>query len=169
MMTVFATLAIFSTLLLSATAKGSGWGTAYSGPRDMDKTGENMCEFDQDKLPDHWQVYYAAMNEADWNAAGGKEGICGRCISVRGTSGQVASGHTIKPIIVKIVDQCPDWACDKGSVDFSTTALEAITGYSWDKKKITWVWTDCPSSYTESSKSRSRSRSSRKSGKGKRY
>lgn len=164
-MNLLVTLVLFSTLLLGATARSTGWATAYSGPRDMDKTGQNMCEFDQDRLPDHWQVYYAAMNEADWNAAGGKSGICGRCISVRGTSGEVASGHDIRPIIVKIVDQCPSWACDKGSVDFSTTALEAITGYSWDKKKISWVWTECPSSYSSSrSKSRSKSRS-RKMGK----
>ncbi len=124
----------------------AGWATAYSGPKQMDATGENMCEFNARGLPEKWQIYYGAMNEADWNAAGGKRGACGKCIRVTGVSGQTTRGFKIKPVYVKIVDQCPGWACTKGSVDFSTTALKAITGYGWDKKKIKWSWASCPSS-----------------------
>ena len=117
---------------------------AYSGPRDMDATGQNMCEYKASQLDDRWEVYYGAMNQADWNAAGGKNGICGRCIKVQGVSGETTPGFAIKDVYVKIVDQCPDWACDKGNVDFSTTALKAITGFSWDKKLITWEYVNCP-------------------------
>ena len=120
-----------------------------------------MCEFNPKSLPSRWQVYYGAMNEADWNAAGGKSSICGRCVAVRGVKGETTPGHDIRTIIVKIVDQCPDWACDKGSVDFSTSALKAITGYGWDKKAITWEYTDCPSESGRSSRS-GRSKSNRK-------
>lgn len=112
----------------------------------MDKTGKNACQFDADKLDDKWQVYYAAMNEADWNRYGGKSGICGRCLKVEGVKGETTRGHKIKPIIVKIVDLCPEWACPKKeghNVDFSTTALEAITGFDWDKKLIDWSFTSC--------------------------
>lgn len=109
----------------------------------MNATGENMCEYDPGSLDDKWQKYYGAMNEDDWNDAGGKGGICGKCIVVKGVQGETAPGFSIKPVVVKIVDLCPGWACDRGNVDFSTTALEAITGYSWDKKAIVWDYIDC--------------------------
>lgn len=109
----------------------------------MDSTGKNACNFNARSLNARWQVFYGAMNEADWNAAGGKKGSCGRCVSVRGIKGQTTGGHRIKPVIVKIVDQCPGSSCSKGSVDFSTTALKAITGYSWDRKKVAWEWVNC--------------------------
>ena len=112
----------------------------------MDATGQNMCEYNPNSLDDRWQVYYGAMNQADWEDAGGKGGICGKCIVVRGVPGQTTPGFNIKDIYVKIVDQCPDWACDRGSVDFSTTALKAITGFPWDKKRITWDFVPCPDS-----------------------
>lgn len=125
-----------------------GWGTAYSGAFQINKTGKNACQFDVRKLDRKWNIYYAAMNEADWKAIGGNRGgrsnACGRCIEVKGKKGQTTRGHEIKPIIAKVVDLCPSWACNKGSVDFSTVALEAITGYSWDKKKISWRYVDCP-------------------------
>jgi hypothetical protein len=110
----------------------------------MDATGQNMCEYKPTSLPYKWQVFYAAMNEADWNAIGGKSSVCGRCLAVRGMYGQTTPGFQIKTVYVKIVDQCPDWACERGSVDFSTTALQAITGYGWDKKRIEWEYVDCP-------------------------
>jgi hypothetical protein len=110
----------------------------------MDATGKNMCEFNARKLSMKWQVFYGAMNERDWNAIGGKSSICGRCIKVRGVKGHTTPGHVIKDIYVKIVDQCPSWACDRGNVDFSTVALKFITGYSWDKKKIVWEYAKCP-------------------------
>lgn len=134
---------LIALLSLVVTIEGStrtGMGTAYSGAYQMDKTGKNMCEFNAKKLPKRWQVYYAAMNEADWKKAGGKKGICGRCIKVRGVKGQTTRGHKIKTVYAKIVDQCPSWACRKGNVDFSSVALKEITGYKWDKKKIHWEY-----------------------------
>jgi hypothetical protein len=111
----------------------------------MDATGQNMCEFNPTALPARWQVFYAAMNEADWDRYGGKSAICGRCLAVRGVQGSVAAGFQIKTVYVKIVDQCPSWACKQGNVDFSIAALDAITGYEWDKKAITWDFAPCPS------------------------
>lgn len=49
-------------------------------------------------------------------------GSCGRCVRVRGTE----SGASGKSFLVMIVDECP--TCSRGDIDFSTTALEAITG-----------------------------------------
>lgn len=121
----------------------SGMGTAYSGPFRMDKTGKNACQFNAKKMPVRWQKYYAAMNEADWKRLG-KKFICGKCLEVKGVKGHTTRGHAIKPIYVKVVDLCPSWACKKGNVDFSTLALKKITGYSWDKKKISWRIATCP-------------------------
>lgn len=120
-----------------------GMGTAYSGAYEIDKTGKNACQFNAKKLDKKWQIYYAAMNEADWKRMGGKRGVCGKCLEVEGVKGETTRGHRIKPVIVKVVDLCPDWACDRGNVDFSKVALKAITGYSWDKKKIRWRYTEC--------------------------
>jgi expansin (peptidoglycan-binding protein) len=130
----------------------SGWGTAYSGAFQINKTGRNACQFDVRKLDRHWNIYYAAMNGADWRKAGGNRGgrsnACGRCIEVKGVKGQTTKGHHIKPVIARVVDECPSWACKPGSVDFSSVALKAITGYSWDKKRITWKYVDCPTAST---------------------
>jgi len=139
----------FISLILCITSQAfaythTGKGTAYSAAYDMNATGQNMCEFTPKSMNKRWQVYYAAMNQADWNAYGGKSGICGKCLAVRGVRGQTTPGFKIKPIYVKIVDQCPDWACDRGNVDFSITALRDITGYGWDKKTIQWEFVDCP-------------------------
>ena len=42
----------------------------------------------------------------------------------------------------QVVDECA--SCDgNGDVDFSIAALKAITGYSWDRKRIEWEWTSC--------------------------
>lgn len=122
----------------------SGKGTAYSGAYEIDKTGKNACQFNAKALPDQWNKYYAALNEADWKRLGGVKGVCGRCLEVKGVNGETTRGHRIRPVVVKVVDLCPSWACDKGNVDFSSVALKAITGYSWDKKKIKWRFTDCP-------------------------
>lgn len=140
---MFQAVILLSTLFSVAFAQThSGWATAYAAPYQMDSTGKNMCGFNPTSLADKWQQYFVAMNQADWNANGGM-GICGQCIRITGTAGQVAPGFTIKPIIAKIVDQCPSWACSQGSVDLSTTALSAATGYSWDKKTVTWEFVDC--------------------------
>ncbi|KAI8104740.1 hypothetical protein M9434_003293 [Picochlorum sp. BPE23] len=128
-----------------AAAANRGYGTAYSKPYRMNATGKNACQFNAKKLAKRWQVYYAALNEADWKKAGvkrGKSKACGRCLKVKGL--QRRRGHRQKNVIVKIVDLCPKWACKKGNVDFSTKALKDITGYSWDRKKIQWSFTRCP-------------------------
>ncbi|KAG7675203.1 hypothetical protein Ndes2526B_g08064 [Nannochloris sp. 'desiccata'] len=149
-MTAFTTTLVVITALFAVACaqEYTGYGTAYSAAYDMDATGQNMCEFNPKSLEDKWQVYYGAMNEADWNKAGGKSGICGKCIRAEGVKGETTPGFKIKPVIVKIVDQCPSWACDQGNVDFSMTALEAITGYDWDKKLITWRYVDCETGKT---------------------
>ncbi|KAL4436562.1 hypothetical protein ABPG75_003701 [Micractinium tetrahymenae] len=64
-------------------------------------------------------------------------GQCGDCVRVRGTE----SGASGKSFLVKIVDMCP--TCSHGDIDFSTAALEAITGRSWDRKNIEWEWSSC--------------------------
>ena len=81
------------------------------------------------------------MNARDWRAAGtrgGKSSACGKCLEIRGQRGKIT---------VMVVDLCPDWACPKQtghSVDLSTDALKKATGYSWDRKKISWKYVACP-------------------------
>ena len=131
--------------LASVLGASRGQGTAYSKPFRMNDTGKNACGFNAKKLPKRWQIYYAALNGADWRKAGvkgGKSKACGRCLEVVGL--QRKRGKAKKKVIVKVVDECPSWACKKGNVDFSTKALQEITGYSWDRKKIQWKYTACP-------------------------
>jgi len=109
----------------------------------MNDTGKNACQFKAKRLPKYWQKYYAAMNQADWKKMG-KRKICGKCIKVVGVRGHTTRGHRIRPVYAKIVDLCPSWACKRGNVDFSTVALQEITGYAWDKKKIRWEYVPCP-------------------------
>lgn len=135
-------MTLLATVMLSNGHYYHGYGTAYSGPFRMDSTGQNMCEFNPASLNPRWQVYYAAINGQDWSSAGGGSIVCGRCVEVVGVKGQTAPGHHIKPVAVKIVDQCP--ACNPGDLDFSSPALSAITGYSWDRKMIKWKYVTCP-------------------------
>jgi len=131
--------------MISATSAKvrTGMGTAYSKPFRMNDTGKNACQFKAKRLPKYWQKYYAAMNQADWKKMG-KRKICGKCIKVVGVRGHTTRGHRIRPVYAKIVDLCPSWACKRGNVDFSTVALQEITGYAWDKKKIRWEYVPCP-------------------------
>ena len=122
-------------------ASHSGLGTAYSDAYEIDKTGFNACQFDASKLGKQWNTYYAALNEADWDDGGAEKGVCGKCIRTCGDAGCVVS---------MIVDLCPGWACDRGNVDFSMPALEAATGFEWDRKPITWDFVDCDSSSNDS-------------------
>lgn len=117
-----------------------GQGTAYSAPNDMDATGFNMCEFKANTLPEKWQRYYAALSQNEWQSNGMYD-VCGRCIRACGTE-KDAEGRCV---VAMVVDQCPDWACDPGNVDFSTVALEAATGYDWDRKNIEWEFVECDS------------------------
>lgn len=116
-------------LLAVASAAYTGEGTAYSAPGDKDATGFNACGFG--KLDAQWERMYGAMNSAQF------DGSCGKCVRVRGTE----AGASGKSFLVMIVDECP--TCSHGDVDFSTAALEAITGFSWDRKGISWEWADC--------------------------
>lgn len=78
----------------------------------------------------HFSTFFAAVDYRRWN--GGS--VCGKCARVTGAKGTY---------LVKIVDYCAKGYCGKNDLDFSTGALEAITGYSWDYKPITWEWADC--------------------------
>lgn len=137
-------LAVVALAASASAYKFKGYGTAYSAAFDMDATGQNMCEYNPKKLSDRWNIFYGAMNEYQWKEMGGKSGICGKCIVARGIPGETTSGFEIQDVYVKIVDQCPDWACDRENVDFSKSALKAITGFPWDKKLITWEFVPCP-------------------------
>lgn len=55
----------------------------------------------------------------------------GRCIRARGTEDDATGAW----VTVMVVDECASCGGD-GDVDFSTTALKDITGYSWDRKRI---------------------------------
>jgi expansin (peptidoglycan-binding protein) len=72
------------------------------------------------------------MNERDFKKAGRP---CGKCVKAKGRKGTVYA---------KIVDICPKKYCKSGHVDFSTVALQKATGYSWDKKPISWKIVKCP-------------------------
>ena len=122
-------------------ASHSGFGTAYSDAYEIDKTGFNACQFNSKKLGKKWNVFYAALNEADWDDGGAEAGVCGKCIRACGDAGCV---------VTMIVDLCPGWACDRGNVDFSMPALEAATGFEWDRKPITWDFVDCDASSNDS-------------------
>lgn len=134
-MSSFARLALMCSIVSAASALShSGYGTAYSDAFEIDKTGFNACQIDASKLGKRWNTYYAALNEADWKEGGAEVGVCGKCIKTCGEAGCVIS---------MIVDLCPAWACKRGNVDFSMPALEAATGFEWDRKPITWDFIEC--------------------------
>ncbi|KAL4437431.1 hypothetical protein ABPG75_004570 [Micractinium tetrahymenae] len=116
-------------LAISAASAYQGDGTAYSGPGDKDATGRNACGFG--RLDSQWERMYGAMNHDQFPNS------CGKCVRVRGTD----SGASGKSFLVMIVDECPE--CKHGDIDFSTAALQAITGFSWDRKSISWDWDSC--------------------------
>lgn len=65
-------------------------------------------------------------------------GRCGQCVLVHGTE----AGASGAKVLVKIIDMCP--GCSYGDIDFSTKGLLDITGFSWDRKGISWEWVpDC--------------------------
>jgi hypothetical protein len=71
---------------------------------------------------------YAALP----SGCGSRSGGCGECAEVCGAKGCV---------VVKVIDTCASCSC--GDIDLSTDALKASTGYSWDRKHVTWKWTSC--------------------------
>ena len=129
---------VFLALFFGPAQAYRGQGTAYSGPHNMDDTGVNMCEFKANTIPEKWQRNYAALSQNEWESNGMYD-VCGRCIRACGTE-KDAEGRCV---VAMVVDQCPDWACDPGNVDFSTVALEAATGYDWDRKSIEWEFVEC--------------------------
>lgn len=132
---VLATLGLLA-LVYPVNAYNRGMGTAYSGAYEKDDTGKNSCGLG--KLDDQWERYYAAIPSHKFQRS-----MCGTCIRVRGTESD-APGNWVK---VMIVDECAGSGCDgDGDVDFSSPALEAITGYSWDRKGIEWEETSCDGS-----------------------
>lgn len=117
---------------VSAAKTFRGVATAYSKPGQMNKTGRNACGFNPRSLPKKYRTYFAAVNEGDFNKSGRP---CGKCVQAKGRKGTVYA---------KIVDICPKKYCKSGHVDFSTAALQKATGYSWDKKPISWKIVKCP-------------------------
>ena len=88
---------------------------------------------------------YAALP----SGCGSRSGGCGDCVEVCGSKGCV---------VVKVVDTCVSCSC--GDIDLSTDALKASTGYSWDRKHVTWKWTSCSGGSSASSADTSSSSSS---------
>jgi len=91
-----------------------------------------------DCQPCYWTLHLlrhplllAALNEADFKKMGRP---CGKCLAVKGSRGTVT---------VKIVDICPSRYCKTGHVDLSSPALKKATGYSWDKKPVSFKVTSC--------------------------
>ncbi|KAI3438970.1 hypothetical protein D9Q98_001385 [Chlorella vulgaris] len=121
---------------ITSTAAYSGDGTAYSGCGEHDKTGGNSCGFSGDELSGDWNCMYAALP----SGCGSRSGGCGDCVEVCGSKGCV---------VVKVVDTCGSCSC--GDIDLSTDALKASTGYSWDRKHVTWKWTSCSGGSSASS------------------
>ncbi|KAL4419449.1 hypothetical protein ABPG77_003562 [Micractinium sp. CCAP 211/92] len=128
-------------LACGVAAAYTGDGTAYSAAGQKDATGFNACGFG--KLDPQWERMYGAMNADQF------PGSCGKCVRVKGTDSR-ASGESF---LVMIVDECPE--CKHGDIDFSSAALEAITGYSWDRKGISWDWADCSGDSSVSSQAAS--------------
>lgn len=54
-----------------------------------------------------------------------RDSQCGQCVEVCGGAGCVK---------VKVVDSCA--SCSHGDIDLSTDALDACTGYNWDRKPV---------------------------------
>ena len=102
---------------------------APAGDGEKDKTGFNACEYGD--LGSHWEKWYAAM-PAGCGSQGWESNKCGKCIKARGLDAGAPGGW----VVVKVVDQCASCTC--GDVDFSTRGLQAVTGFSWDRKKVEW-------------------------------
>lgn len=117
-------------MLVSSAAASSGMGTAYGG---AGQRGSGACGIGGNL--GRYETYYAAMNHGQYG------GSCGKCIRVCGKAGCA---------VLKVVDMCP--GCGHGDVDMSSEALKATTGYSWDRKPISWSYTSCGSSGSTSSR-----------------
>jgi expansin (peptidoglycan-binding protein) len=79
--------------------------------------------------------FTAALNTPQWDSSLN----CGRCAKVQYQSNP--------PIIVQIVDKCPE--CKKGDLDFAPDAYAAITKKGPGREKITWSWVECSSDFVQ--------------------
>lgn len=119
-------------LISTACAFNEGDGTAYSGTGHKDDTGFNSCQFG--KLSDRWERFYAALPSQVFD----RDRDCGKCIRVRGTE----HDSPRKWVKLVVVDECASCPGD-GDVDMSTSGLKKATGYSWDRKRVEWEFTEC--------------------------
>lgn len=94
-------------------------------------TGRNACGLSGGELSGRWNCYYAALPIGCGAQSVDSRARCGDCIKVCGSKGCT---------VVKVIDQCASCSC--GDVDLSTDALQATTGYDWDRKPVTWEWLD---------------------------
>jgi expansin len=94
-------------------------GTTYTGEGTYYTGGSfGNCSFEQDV-----GVLYAAMNEADYEAAR----ICGAFVRATGPDGTVT---------VQVVDRCPE--CAPGDIDFSPAAFDRIADPVDGRVPISW-------------------------------
>lgn len=140
---IWCVVAAVAALVSGVKAYTQGDGTAYSGDYEKDVTGFNSCQFG--KLADYYERFYCALPSHVFD----RKKHCGRCIKVRGTEGD-APGDWVK---MMIVDECASCRGD-GDVDMSKRALLGTTGYSWDRKRIEWAFTDCDTDIETRSKKR---------------
>ncbi|DAZ95195.1 TPA: hypothetical protein N0F65_013040 [Lagenidium giganteum] len=75
----------------------------------------------------------AALNSEQWIDSMN----CGRCARVQHGNND--------PVIVQIVDKCPE--CKHGDLDFAPEAYAAIMKSGADRKPITWSFVDCPDEF----------------------
>lgn len=103
---------------------------------------QNACGFNGGDVKGHFQQHFASITTKHFS-----RGVCGKCVRVSGATG--------KAILFKIVDECAS-GCGAHGLDFSMGGLKAVTGYSWDKKKVTWEWADCGGAAIVSSRRKGR-------------
>ncbi|CAH0478943.1 unnamed protein product [Peronospora belbahrii] len=105
-----------------------GYGTVYSLSSPFD----GNCNFMS--WPKDAVTKYAALNAEQWDETMN----CGRCAKVSCTD----ASCTGQSEIVYIMDQCP--GCAYGDLDLSSDVFEGITGQSYTKLSIEWMFVDCP-------------------------
>jgi hypothetical protein len=103
---------------------------------------QNACGFNGGDVDGHFKQHFASITSKHYS-----HDVCGKCVRVSGATG--------KAVLFKIVDECASGCGDHG-LDFSMDGLKAVTGYSWDKKKVTWEFADCGGAAVMSSRKSSK-------------
>ncbi|KAL4447876.1 hypothetical protein ABPG75_005095 [Micractinium tetrahymenae] len=117
---------LLASLLLALGANAySGDGTAYGNAGGR---GSGACEINENI--GKFETYYASVNSRQFSRS-----MCGKCVRVSGAAGSV---------VAMVVDACD--GCSSGDIDLSSNALKKATGYSWDRKPVSWSFTSCGSS-----------------------